>query len=169
MSHGEAFAVSKGRVPSTAEKELLYQNAFEALTGLLDGETEAVLTMSTIVAVLHQSMPHYFWSGFYRVVSESELLVGPYQGTPACLRIRHGKGVCGTAWAEARTIVVADVHAFPGHISCDARSASEIVVPWCDGRGTVVAVLDIDSDQAAAFDAIDEQWLVKIAARYPLT
>jgi L-methionine (R)-S-oxide reductase len=154
MSHGEAFVVIKGRVPSAEEKELLYQNACETLTGLLDGETEAVLTMSTIVAVLHQSMPHYFWSGFYRVVSELELLVGPYQGTPACLRIRHGKGVCGTAWAEARTIVVADVHAFPGHIACDARSASEIVVPWRDASGAVVAVLDIDSD--------------KIAARFPL-
>lgn len=168
MSHGEAFSVIKGRVPSAEEKEILYQNAFEALTALLDGETESVLTMSTIVAVLHQSMPHYFWSGFYRVMSEQELLVGPYQGTPACLRIRHGKGVCGTAWAEARTIVVADVHAFPGHIACDARSASEIVVPWHNGSGGVMAVLDIDSDQMAAFDAIDEQWLVKIAARFPL-
>lgn len=168
MSHGEAFAVIKGRIPSADEKSSLYQNAHETLIAMLESEADPVLVMSSIVAVLHQSMPHYFWTGFYRVVGE-ELLVGPYQGTPACLRIRHGKGVCGSAWAEQRTIVVADVHAFPGHIACDARSASEIVVPWRDANGSVVAVLDVDSDQAAAFDAIDEQWLTQLALRFPLS
>jgi GAF domain-containing protein len=168
MSHGEAYAVVKGRVPLEEEKVLLYQNARNALTAMLEGETESVLVMSSIVAVLHQSMPHYFWSGFYRVI-ENSLLVGPYQGTPACLRIRHGKGVCGTAWAEKRTVVVADVHTFPGHIACDARSASEIVVPWRNRKGEVMAVLDIDSDQKAAFDAIDEQWLEHLAASFPLS
>lgn len=168
MSHGEAFAVVKGRVPTATEKQHLYETACTALTGMLEGETDAILTMSTIVAVLHQSMPHYFWTGFYRVVGD-ELLVGPYQGTPACLRISHGKGVCGTAWAEARAIVVADVHAFPGHIACDARSASEIVIPWRNSKGEVIAVLDIDSDQTAAFDLIDEQWLAKIAGLFPLS
>lgn len=167
MSHGEAFGVVKGSVPSAEEKESLYQNAVVALTGILDGETDAVLTMSTIAAVLHQSMPHYFWTGFYRVVGE-ELLVGPYQGTPACLRIALGRGVCGTAWAEERTMLVKDVHTFPGHIACDARSASEIVVPWRDAGGAVAAVLDVDSDQKAAFDEIDQEWLEKLAKDFPL-
>jgi L-methionine (R)-S-oxide reductase len=169
MTHGEAFAVVKGRVPAVEEKHALYQDAIVAIEAILEDEMDPILVMATIVAVLHQSMPHFFWSGFYRVVSREELLVGPYQGTPACLRIAHGKGVCGTAWAEARTIVVADVHAFPGHIACDARSASEIVVPWCNDRGEVVAVLDIDSDQKEAFDTIDEEWLGKLALRFPLS
>jgi len=167
MSHGEAYAVVKGRVPAAEEKQSLYQQAAEALKGMLAGETESVLIMGTIAAVLHQSMPHYFWTGFYRVVG-SELLVGPYQGTPACLRIAHGRGVCGSAWAEARTMLVKDVHAFPGHIACDARSASEIVVPWRDASGAVVAVLDVDSDQKAAFDEIDQEWLERLARDFPL-
>ncbi len=157
----------KGRIPEPEEKRRLYQQAYDALSGMLAGETESVLIMSTIVAVLHQSMPHYFWTGFYRVVGE-ELLVGPYQGTPACLRIAHGRGVCGSAWAEARTMLVKDVHAFPGHIACDARSASEIVVPWRDASGTVVAVLDVDSDQTSAFDEIDQEWLERLARDFPL-
>jgi GAF domain-containing protein len=168
MSHGEAYAVVKGRIPEPEEKRRLYQQAYDALSGMLAGETESVLIMSTIVAVLHQSMPHYFWTGFYRVVGD-ELLVGPYQGTPACLRIAHGRGVCGSAWAEARTMLVKDVHAFPGHIACDARSASEIVVPWRDASGAVVAVLDVDSDQTSAFDEIDQEWLENLAAAFPGT
>lgn len=158
----------KGRIPEPEEKRRLYQQAYDALSGMLAGETESVLIMSTIVAVLHQSMPHYFWTGFYRVVGD-ELLVGPYQGTPACLRIAHGRGVCGSAWAEARTMLVKDVHAFPGHIACDARSASEIVVPWRDASGAVVAVLDVDSDQTSAFDEIDQEWLENLAAAFPGT
>lgn len=167
MSHGEAYTVIKGSIPESEKKRQLYQHASDALNAMLAGETDRVLIMSTIVAVLHQSMPHYFWTGFYRVVGDA-LLVGPYQGTPACLRIAHGRGVCGSAWAEARTMLVKDVHAFPGHIACDARSASEIVVPWRDASGEVVAVFDVDSDQTAAFDLIDHESLEEIAQRFPL-
>lgn len=166
MSHGETFSVVKGGIPSTEQKQELYQQALDALHGLLAGETDATLIMASIVAVLHQSMPHYFWTGFYRVCGD-ELLVGPYQGTPACLRIAKGRGVCGTAWAQDETMVVADVHAFPGHIACDARSASEIVVPWHDAAGSVVAVLDVDSSLLAAFDETDRTLLEEMARRFP--
>ena len=102
MSHGETFSVIKGTIPAAADKEQLYRRAIDSLAGMLAAETEATLVMASIVAVLHQTMPHYFWTGFYRVCGDA-LLVGPYQGTPACLRIRHGHGVCGTAWAQERT------------------------------------------------------------------
>lgn len=167
MSHGETFSVVKGTIPSVSEKEQLYGSAMDALQGMLAGETDTTLVMASIVAVLHQTMPHYFWTGFYRVCGD-ELLVGPYQGTPACLRIRHGHGVCGTAWAKAATTVVADVHSFPGHIACDARSASEIVVPWRDQQGNVVAVLDVDSTQVAAFDETDRAKLEDMARAFPV-
>ena len=122
---------------------------------------------STIVAVLHHRLPHAFWTGFYRVCGD-ELRAGPYQGTPACLRIRRGSGVCGTAWAENRTLVVDDVEAFPGHIACDSRSRSEIVVPWRDAGGNVTAVLDIDSDLPAAFCDEDRRALERLATKgYP--
>jgi L-methionine (R)-S-oxide reductase len=166
MSHGETFLVVKGSVPGEEEKHRLYRQARQSLIAMLEGESDAILLMSSIVAVLHQSMPHYFWTGFYRVVGQ-ELLVGPYQGTPACLRIRHGYGVCGTAWAEGVTQLVADVHAFPGHIACDVRSQSEIVVPWRDRAGEIIAVLDVDSDQKNAFDAIDREWLETLATAFP--
>jgi GAF domain-containing protein len=162
MSHGEAFQCEKGRVPEEMEKAALYQEACGNLAALLDGETDPVVIMSSIVAVLHHTMPHYFWTGFYRVAGD-ELCVGPFQGTPACLRIPRGRGVCGTAWAEDVPIVVEDVHAFPGHIACDARSASEIVIPWRNHEGTVVAVFDVDSTLPAAFDACDRENLMRLS------
>jgi GAF domain-containing protein len=161
MSQGERFQGEKGRVPENAEKSALYQQARDALAAMLDGESEPGALMSSIVAVLHHTMPHYFWTGFYRVVGD-ELYVGPYQGTPACLRIARGRGVCGTAWAERKAIVVADVNAFPGHIACDARSASEIVIPWRNRDGSVVAVLDVDSTFPSAFDDCDRDHLFAI-------
>jgi len=167
VSHGEIDEVAKNRIPPAREKQLLYEKVASNLDSMLAGESDATLVMSTMVAVLHQSMPHYFWTGFYRVCGE-ELLVGPYQGTPACLRIGKGRGVCGSAWSEQRSIVVADVHAFPGHIACDSRSASEIVVPWFDARGKIVAVLDVDSTLPAAFDQSDCQALEDLAKRFPL-
>ena len=167
MSHGEVYEVAKNGIPPTEEKQLLYEKAASTLEAMLAGESDGTLVMSTVVAVLHQSMPHYFWTGFYRVCGE-ELLVGSYQGTPACLRIRKGRGVCGSAWSEQRPIVVPDVHAFPGHIACDSRSASEIVVPWLDTQGNIVAVLDVDSTLPAAFDQTDCQALQNLARRLPL-
>jgi L-methionine (R)-S-oxide reductase len=167
MAHGEHFQVTKGTIPNDAVKSVIYENVALALDGMLASESDPIVIMSTIVAVLHQSMPHYFWTGFYRVVCD-ELVVGPYQGTPACLRIAKGRGVCGTAWAENKIIRVEDVHSFPGHIACDARSASEIVVPWHDRDGRVMAVLDVDSSLLAAFSVVDETFLSALAAKFPL-
>lgn len=150
------------RIPDALEKQALYDEAAAKLQGLLDGERDLLVVMTSVAAVLHDTMPHYFWTGFYRVVGD-ELVIGPYQGTPACLRIAKGRGVCGTAWETGETQVVEDVHAFPGHIACDARSASEIVVPWRDGAGEVIAVLDVDSTLKAAFDGVDLQRLLALA------
>jgi GAF domain-containing protein len=167
MAHGEMFNAVKGSVPVLEEKISLYENAHAAIITQLSGERDAMVIFSTIIAVLHHSMPHYFWTGIYRVTGD-QMAVGPYQGTPACLHIAHGRGVCGTAWAEARTIVVANVHDFPGHIACDARSASEIVVPWKNKDGEVIAVLDVDSTIASAFDEIDAAGLEKIIQEFPI-
>ena len=162
MSHGELFGVAKDRIPTAGEKSALYAQCRESLAAMLEGENETLVILSSIVAVLHQSMPHYFWTGFYRVV-DGELCVGPYQGTPACLRIARGRGVCGTAWAEGRAIVVADVNEFPGHIACDARSVSEIVIPWKNRDGNVIAILDVDSTLRGAFDEVDLEALSALA------
>jgi GAF domain-containing protein len=118
--------------------------------------------MATMSALIHHAFGH-LWTGFYRVVEPGELLrVGPYQGTLGCLEIRVGRGVCGTAAAEQRTVIVPDVQAFPGHITCDARSRSEIVVPVTGRSGALIAVLDIDSDQVATFDEEDRRGLERI-------
>ena len=122
---------------------------------VLEGITDEIAAMATMSCLLHHAFGH-LWTGFYRVVEPGRLLrVGPYQGTLGCLEIEIGRGVCGTAAAERRTIIVEDVNAFPGHISCDARSRSEIVVPVLDRRGDLLAVLDIDSERLAAFDDED--------------
>lgn len=144
-------------IPGDREKRRLYRQAADRVAALLAGEIDGVARMAGVVAVLHGTMPHFFWTGFYRVVG-SELVIGPYQGTPGCARIAWGRGVCGTAWKTGATQVVADVHAFPGHIACDAASASEIVVPVGYGRG-VTAVLDVDSTAAAAFGDADADGL----------
>ncbi|MCX6877779.1 MAG: GAF domain-containing protein [Verrucomicrobia bacterium] len=151
------------RVPTAAEKRGLYAEAGWRIGGLVAGEPDRIARMAGIVAVLHGLLPHFYWTGFYRV-SGAALVIGPYQGTPGCARIAWGKGVCGTAWASGQTQVVADVHAFPGHLACDARSASEIVVPGRDAQGRVVAVLDVDSLVAGAFDEIDREALEGIMA-----
>lgn len=143
------------RIPDAAEKRALYDEASAKLQGLLKGESDPLVIMASVAAVLHGTMPHYFWTGFYRVVGD-ELVIGPYQGTPACLRIQKGRGVCGTAWVTGETQVVEDVHAFPGHIACDARSESEIVVPWRAADGGIIAVLDVDCTLKAAFDGEDQ-------------
>jgi L-methionine (R)-S-oxide reductase len=122
---------------------------------VLAGITDPIAAMATMSCLLHHAFGH-LWTGFYRVVEPGRLLrVGPYQGTLGCLEITFGRGVCGTSAAEGRTVVVEDVHAFPGHITCDARSRSEIVVPVFGGDGTLLAVLDIDSDVPGAFDETD--------------
>lgn len=121
-----------------------------------------VAAMATMSALIHHAFGH-LWTGFYRVVEPGVLLrVGPYQGTLGCLEIRVGRGVCGTAAAEQRTVIVPDVREFPGHITCDARSRSEIVVPVAGRSGALIAVLDIDSDQVGTFDDEDRRGLERI-------
>jgi GAF domain-containing protein len=141
------------------------------LASLLDGIDDAVTAMATISCVVHHGFGH-LWTGFYRVVGPSLLRVGPYQGTLGCLEIPFGKGVCGAAAAERRTVVVRDVAAFPGHITCDGRSRSEIVVPVLDSDGALVAVFDVDSDRLATFDDEDARGLERLLgwfARGPRT
>jgi L-methionine (R)-S-oxide reductase len=136
-----------------------YQTLEAQARSVLEGVTDTVAAMATFSALLHHGLGH-LWTGFYRVAVPGRLLrVGPYQGTLGCLDIAFGQGVCGTAAASGRTVVVPDVQAFPGHISCDARSRSEIVVPVFDDAGALLAVLDIDSEQPAAFDAEDARGL----------
>jgi GAF domain-containing protein len=156
------FSFQEGmQVSGTEEKRGLYADAEAKIRGLIAAEPDRIARMAGIVAVLHRLMPHYFWTGFYRV-SGGSLVIGPYQGTPGCARIAWGRGVCGTAWATGESQVVPDVHAFPGHIACDSRSESEIVVPVRDARGTIVAVFDVDSESPAAFDEVDRVALERI-------
>ena len=131
---------------------------------LLDGQTDPVATMASCCSVLHEALPYASWTGFYRVVEPELLRIGPYQGPPGCLEIRFGEGVCGVAAAEEATQVVADVHAFPGHIACDPRARSEIVVPVRDAGGRLAAVLDVDSHQPGAFDDADREGLERLGA-----
>lgn len=142
-------------------KSVAYDELGSAFRATLEGMTDPIAAMATVSALLHHGFGH-LWTGFYRVVAPDLLRVGPYQGTLGCLEIRFGKGVCGTAAQERRTVVVPDVHAFPGHITCDARSRSEVVVPVFDGSGALLAVLDIDSDRPNAFDDEDREHLEKL-------
>ncbi len=148
------------------DKAERYAEVRAEISAVLDGEPNPVARMATVAAMLAQSFPGYFWTGFYLVDPErpDELVVGPYQGTLGCLRIAVGKGVCGTAAAQRRTLLVPDVEAFPGHIACDSRSRSEIVVPVLDREGRLLGVFDVDSTSPAAFDEIDASGLEGILA-----
>jgi GAF domain-containing protein len=122
--------------------------------------------MATVSALVHHAFG-FLWTGFYRVVEPGRLLrVGPYQGTLGCLDIAYGRGVCGTAAAERRTVIVPDVEQFPGHIACDGRSRSEIVLPVTNGRGELIAVFDVDSEDVGTFDESDARGLGDILARF---
>lgn len=134
-----------------------YAEVAQEIAAVLDGESNLTARMATVASMLANSFDHYFWTGFYIVDPEKpqELVVGPYQGTLGCLRIAFGRGVCGTAAATGETQLVPDVHAFPGHIGCDSRSQSEVVVPVFNNAGNFIAVLDVDSDRPAAFDETD--------------
>ncbi|KSB89188.1 diguanylate phosphodiesterase [Caulobacter vibrioides] len=148
----------------SADKAARYAEVAEEIASVLDGEANVTARMATVASMLANSFDHYFWTGFYVVdpAKERELVVGPYQGTLGCLRIPFGRGVCGAAAATGQTQLVPDVHAFPGHIACDSRSASEVVVPVFDAAGRLLAVFDVDSDRPAAFDEIDQAWLERI-------
>ena len=142
-------------------KEERYQQILPLLNAYISGETEAVSVLANVSAALHEAF-HHFWVGFYLVKDANYLILGPFQGSAACFRIRRGRGVCGTAWAEGRTQVVPDVEQFPGHIACSSLSRSEIVVPLIV-QGEVVGVLDIDSDQLNQFDETDRHYLEQVA------
>ena len=144
-----------------APKDRAYAQLHAHLIGVLAGIDDDIAGMATMAALIHHAF-HHLWTGFYRVVEPGLLRVGPYQGTLGCLDIAFGRGVCGTAAAERRTLVVPDVDRFNGHISCDARSKSEIVVPVFDATGVLIAVLDIDSGRRAAFDQEDANGLERI-------
>lgn len=142
-------------------KEEKYRQILPQIAALVDGETDWIANMANIVAVLHETFA-FWWTGFYRVEGE-ELVLGPFQGPIACTRIPFGRGVCGTAWAQDRTIIVPDVHDFPGHIACSSASKSEIVVP-VRRNNQIIAVLDIDSAEYNTFDAIDRQYLEQMVS-----
>lgn len=146
------------------DKAARYATVAQEIASVLDGEPNRTARMATIASMLAASFEHYFWTGFYVVDPdrERELVVGPYQGTLGCLRIAYGRGVCGAAAATGQTQLVPDVHAFPGHIACDGRSASEVVVPVFDAAGELIAVFDVDATAPAAFDEVDAQWLERI-------
>lgn len=136
-----------------------YEVLAAQVEALLAGEDDVVANMANVAAMIHHTF-NFWWTGFYRVV-EGELILGPFQGPLACSRIGYGRGVCGTAWKEGRTVVVEDVEQFPGHIACSSLSRSEIVVPLWRGE-EVVGVLDIDSRELATFDDVDARWLERI-------
>ncbi len=146
-------------------KAEIYAQVAAQIEAVLDGETNRVARMATVCCLLSEAFPQrYFWVGFYTVDinKTDELVVGPYQGTLGCLRIAFGRGVCGEVAASGKTQVVEDVHAHAGHIACDHRTNSEIVVPVFDGGGQLIAVFDVDSTQKAAFDTVDQHYLETI-------
>ena len=142
-------------------KKELYENLLPQIKALVEVETDVIANMANISACLKDTF-NFWWVGFYRVIGE-ELVLGPFQGPLACTRIRKGKGVCGSAWKNAETLIVPDVDAFPGHIACSSLSKSEIVVPVFK-NGNITAVLDIDSEKLATFDATDKEYLEKLVS-----
>ena len=145
---------------SVGSKTERYETLFPQVKALMEGEPDLIANLSNTAAAIHHTFG-FLWTGFY-LVKGDELVLGPFQGPIACTRIALGKGVCGTAWKEMRTIVVEDVEQFPGHIACSSASRSEIVVPILK-NDTVIAVLDIDSAELSSFDDVDAQWLERIS------
>ena len=143
------------------QKEGRYQRIYDQLADLLKDKPNPIARMATIVAVLHHKMDYFFWTGFY-LLDNGELIVGPYQGSLACIKLKKDTGVCWAGINSGETVIVPDVHQFPGHIACDTRSNSEIVVPLKDESGNVIGVLDVDSKEPGSFDEIDALWLEKI-------
>lgn len=146
---------------TTGTKTEQYENLLPQIKGLLQGESDEVANMANIAAAIKEQFGH-LWVGFYRVVGD-ELVLGPFQGPVACTRIKKGRGVCGAAWAEGKTLIVPDVEKFPGHIACSSLSRSEIVVPVFS-KENIVAVLDVDSADLDSFNEVDKVWLEKILA-----
>ncbi len=146
-------------------KSAVYAGVLHDLDAVLAGIADDVTAMATCACLLHERLPYASWTGFYRVVAPELLRVGPYQGPLGCLEIPFDRGVCGAAARSRSTQLVPDVHRFPGHIACDAGARSEIVVPICNDAGELIAVLDIDSHQPAAFDEDDRAGLERVAGQ----
>ena len=142
------------------DKNETYKLLLAQVKAMVKDETDAVANMANVASLIQEAF-HFWWTGFYRVVG-NQLVLGPFQGPVACTRIGFGKGVCGTAWKEKKTLVVKDVEQIPGHIACSSESRSEIVVPLFKGEA-VIGVLDIDSEKLATFDETDREWLEQIA------
>ncbi|HEX9933480.1 MAG TPA: GAF domain-containing protein [Allosphingosinicella sp.] len=148
------------------DKPELWRQLVQAADALTDGEPDAVANMANVAALLWESLPDLNWAGFYRNVG-GELVLGPFQGRAACIRIPFGRGVCGTAAATLEPQCIEDVHAFPGHIACDAASASELVVPVVGADGALIAVIDLDSPSVGRFDADDVAGCLELARLLP--
>ena len=148
-------------ISTSADKKERYESLLPQIEALVFGEDDLVANCANVSAALRSGMG-FFWVGFYFVKGE-ELVLGPFQGPIACTRIKKGKGVCGTSWAEAKTIIVEDVDQFPGHIACSSDSKSEIVVPVLD-QEEVRLILDVDSDELASFDEVDQHYLETIVS-----
>lgn len=145
------------------DKKDKYETLCAQIKSLVEGEKNVIGVLSNVSSIMHETFPEsYFWVGFY-LVSGEELILGPFQGSVACYRIKKGRGVCGTAWTENSTLIVDDVEAFPTHIACSSLSRSEIVVPIHRSNGDVYGVIDIDSTELSAFDATDRLYIEKIA------
>lgn len=152
------------RVLRAAEKQRVYGELLPQIQAVVAPERDLLACMASIVCLLHNAIPYFYWTGFYRRVEPRLLRVGPYQGTLGCIDIPFGRGVCGASASEERTMIVPDVTAFPGHIACDAASVSEIVVPAFDESGNLFAVLDVDSTLTDAFDETDARYLETVVA-----
>ncbi len=150
--------------PATANKQEFYRDLALQLSGLLTGERDSIANAANTAALLYHTLPGVNWAGFY-FLKNGELVLGPFQGKPACVRIAMGRGVCGTAAEAKHSVVVSDVHAFPGHIACDAASRSELVVPLLEGDA-LVGVLDLDSPSPGRFDEDDRAGCENLAAIY---
>ncbi len=157
------MSLKSGRknVPAANLLTRRYERVYNQLQEILPKTENKIARMATVVALLHHKMPHYFWTGFY-FLDRGDLVVGPYQGSLACPVLEKHRGVCWTGIMKRQVIIVPDVHRFPGHIACDARSNAEIVVPLFDERNEPWAVLDVDSTIYDAFSEIDKEWLEKI-------
>ncbi|MCE4051158.1 MULTISPECIES: GAF domain-containing protein [Bacillaceae] len=140
-------------------REQQYELVIKQLKALLEGESNTIANLSNAAALLNQFLDRVNWVGFYLTEDNKELVLGPFQGLPACVRIPFGRGVCGTSAEKKETVLVEDVHQFPGHIACDAASQSEIVVPLVKEDGTLLGVLDIDSPEKSRFDETDKKYL----------
>ena len=154
--------VCVSRSASAEARERAYEHVYQSVATILDGESDWVAAMATTVCELHAAFDYFDWTGFYRHAEPELLVIGPYQGSHGCLRIPFARGVCGAAARERRTVLVPNVHEFPGHIACASSTESEIVVPVLSPAGKLLAVLDVDSDDPAAFSTVDQAGLERI-------